>query len=90
MSELIGEVRERAAHVILLAHEQYAGSERLAEALRESGIAFEKANTLEDALKIAMEKDAGTVLFSPAFASFGMFKNEYDRNDQFVKLVQNI
>ena len=24
------------------------------------------------------------ILFSPAFASFGMFKNEYDRNDQFL------
>lgn len=28
-----------------------------------------------------------TILFSPAFTSFGMFKNEYDRNDQFTALV---
>lgn len=28
------------------------------------------------------------VLFSPAFASFGMFNNEYDRNDQFVKIIR--
>lgn len=27
------------------------------------------------------------ILFSPAFASFGMFKNEYDRNDQFMKII---
>lgn len=27
------------------------------------------------------------ILFSPAFASFGMFKNEYDRGDQFTTLV---
>jgi len=27
------------------------------------------------------------VLFSPGFASFGQFKNEYERNDQFVQLV---
>jgi UDP-N-acetylmuramoylalanine--D-glutamate ligase len=27
------------------------------------------------------------ILFSPAFASFGMFKNEYDRGDQFTNLV---
>ncbi len=29
----------------------------------------------------------GTVLFSPAFASFGHFKNEYERNDMFTQLV---
>ena len=27
------------------------------------------------------------LLFSPAFASFGMFKNEYERNDQFMARV---
>lgn len=30
------------------------------------------------------------LLFSPAFASFGMFKNEYERNDQFLKAVQEL
>lgn len=30
------------------------------------------------------------ILFSPAFASFGIFKNEYDRNDQFVAAVSDI
>jgi UDP-N-acetylmuramoylalanine-D-glutamate ligase len=29
------------------------------------------------------------VLFSPAFASFGLFVNEYERNDLFVKIVNN-
>ena len=27
------------------------------------------------------------ILFSPAFASFGQYKNEYERNDEFMKLV---
>jgi UDP-N-acetylmuramoylalanine--D-glutamate ligase len=31
-----------------------------------------------------------TILFSPAFASFGMFKNEYDRGDQFIALVSKV
>lgn len=41
---------------------------------------------LTEALKRASPGD--TVLFSPAFASFGMFKNEYDRGDQFTALVK--
>ena len=30
------------------------------------------------------------ILFSPAFASFGQYKNEYERNDEFMSLVENI
>ncbi len=35
-------------------------------------------------------KKGDIVLFSPAFASFGMFKNEYDRNDQFIKIIKGL
>ncbi len=46
-----------------------------------------------DSLKAAVEaglaagEPGDVLLFSPGFASFGMFKNEYDRNDQFIKLI---
>ncbi|KKW29381.1 MAG: UDP-N-acetylmuramoylalanine-D-glutamate ligase [Candidatus Kaiserbacteria bacterium GW2011_GWC2_52_8b] len=41
---------------------------------------------VDEAMKIAEKGDI--VLFSPAFASFGRwFKNEYDRGEQFVKIV---
>ncbi len=40
------------------------------------------------ARKVAMKGDV--VLLSPAFASFGMFKNEYDRGDQYVKIVKSL
>ena len=30
------------------------------------------------------------VLFSPAFASFGMFKNEFDRGEQFMAWVSGL
>ena len=41
-----------------------------------------------EAIKNAKKGDI--VLFSPAFASFGMFNNEYDRNDQFVKIIKGL
>jgi len=47
---------------------------------------------LKEAVKIAMNQSQkhDYLLFSPAFASFGMFTNEYDRNDQFVKIIKNL
>lgn len=47
-------------------------------------------------LKLAVEKAFGVaetgdvILFSPGFASFGMFKNEYDRGEQFNKIVNEL
>lgn len=44
---------------------------------------------MEKALEIARSGD--TILFSPAFSSFGKwFKNEYERNDQFVSLFKKV
>ena len=43
---------------------------------------------VREASKLASRGDV--VLLSPAAASFGMFKNEFDRGDQFVKEVKNI
>lgn len=41
-----------------------------------------------NALKFAKKGD--TILFSPAFASFGLFNNEYERNDLFMKIIKNL
>ena len=38
----------------------------------------------------ASAESGDTILFSPAFASFGMFKNEYDRGDQFNEIVKDL
>ena len=47
--------------------------------------------SLEEAVKTAhaVGVRGDTILFSPGFASFGMFINEYDRNDQFVNLIHS-
>lgn len=51
-----------------------------------------QAKDLKDAIKKALEKAkmGDVVLFSPAFASFGMFNNEYERNDLFIKIIKNL
>jgi len=46
------------------------------------------AEVVAEAVKVAGAEDI--ILFSPAFASFGLFINEYDRNDQFVTLVKDL
>jgi UDP-N-acetylmuramoylalanine--D-glutamate ligase len=55
-------------------------------------ISYTIANNLKIAVNQAIKysKKGDVVLFSPAFASFGMFNNEYERNDIFMKIVKNI
>ena len=49
-------------------------------------------NSLKEVVTAAMAAVTmgDIILFSPAFASFGMFTNEYDRGDQFNALVKNL
>ncbi len=46
---------------------------------------------LSEAVEVALRaaKPGDVILFSPAFASFGMFRNEYERNDEFMSLVRS-
>jgi len=43
---------------------------------------------VNQAFQFAQSQD--TILFSPAFTSFGMFKNEFDRGDQFNSIVKQL
>lgn len=91
LDELAAEIKRTVASVILLMHPDYKGSERLKEALTVAGVGFAEAADLSDAVSLAREKTrTGTLLFSPAFASFGMFKNEYERNDRFLEIVGHL
>ncbi|MFA6999940.1 MAG: UDP-N-acetylmuramoyl-L-alanine--D-glutamate ligase [Candidatus Paceibacterota bacterium] len=55
-------------------------------------VASEVGRDLNDIIKSALSqaKKGDIILFSPAFASFGMFSNEYERNDLFVKIIKKL
>jgi UDP-N-acetylmuramoylalanine--D-glutamate ligase len=82
MSGLIKEVPKYCKKVILLAG---TGTEKLGGKV--DGIL---AKSLKEGLLEALKwvKKGDVLLLSPGFASFGMFKNEFDRGEQFVKLVK--
>ena len=56
------------------------------------GYLVEAVDNMKDAVKKANKfaKKGDVVLLSPGAASFGIFKNEYDRGNQFIKLVKKM
>lgn len=94
MSKLIKEIPKYCKAVILL---KGTGTKKMQSEKRKmqnnnKKLKIENASNLQKAMKLAMKdaKREDTILFSPAFASFGMFKNEYDRNDKFVEFVKKL
>ena len=85
LEELIQEINKCKAVILLPG----SGSDRLQ-------INATKVNNLKEAVEkaLAVAASGDTILFSPAFASFGPppggFKNEYDRNDQFLEIIKNL
>ncbi len=57
------------------------GTDRLKEQVA-ADVYTDMPTAVNAALSLCAPGDV--LLFSPGFASFGLFKNEYDRNDQFV------
>lgn len=89
MRSLVLEMENRCKKVVLLAG---TGTNALLSYLRASnheipivGPESSMKAAVAEAFRAAQKGDV--VVFSPAFASFGMFKNEYDRNDQFVSAI---
>lgn len=85
VSQLTETVRQHCKKVILT-----PGSGT--DALLESGADAIVVETLQQAVEEARlaAENADIILFSPAFASFAQYKNEYERNDEFMSLVSEL
>jgi UDP-N-acetylmuramoylalanine--D-glutamate ligase len=83
MHELLTALPVYTKHVIFLAG---SGTDRIRDTLPDAPVYDVLKDAVADAF--AHAKSGDTILFSPAFTSFGMFKNEYDRGDQFIALIR--
>lgn len=85
MSELLKAIPEYTKRVELLSG---TGTERIRGELPDTEVFDNLVAAVGNARMHAQPGDA--VLLSPAFASFGMFKNEFDRGDQFNAHVTSL
>ena len=93
MSKLLAEIPKFCSKVVMF-------KERGTDIIRDKVFEFKKKgievfeeeglrNTIERAFNLA--KKGEIILYSPAFSSFGKyFKNEYDRGDQFMKIIKGL
>ena len=90
MTPLLNEIPKWCSKVVLF---KERGTDRVRNdifAMQDRGVAVYEEEGLEATVKRALEvaEQGEVILYSPAFSSFGKhFKNEYDRNDQFVEII---
>ena len=68
------------------------GTDTVREKIKKGNPNVIEVNDLQGAVSMAMNaaKAGDVVLFSPAFASFGLFQNEFDRGEQFDELIKKL
>lgn len=86
---VLPKIKKYCKAIILLSG---TGTERLKEDIKKLSnkkISVVEARDLSFALAEAMKNatSGDRIVFSPGFASFGMFKNEYDRGDRFKEIL---
>lgn len=83
-TELIATIPQYCKKVVLLSG---TGTDTI-----KNSIECEVVESVEEAVKagLAAGEPGDVLLFSPGFASFGMFKNEYERNDEFLRVINSL
>jgi UDP-N-acetylmuramoylalanine--D-glutamate ligase len=83
---LVSAIHDTCKHVVLLPG---SGTDKLVAACELTSATCTKVETLTEAVQnvwlVANKGDI--VLFSPGFASHNLFQNEYDRGEQFLRLI---
>ena len=69
-----------------------SGTERLKSNKLKIKLKTIETKDIKEAVKTALglASRGDVILFSPAFASFGVFNNEYERNDLFMKVIKGL
>lgn len=89
LDKLISRIKQDVESVVLLPG---TGTDEIRFQLYDiDELKVEEAEDLKGAFETALDLSSpgDTILFSPAFASFGQFANEYERNDKFLDVVRN-
>lgn len=85
MGRLLVELPRYVKRLIMLSG---TGTSRVLEYLPGASVYDSLSAAFDEAVRSARAGD--TILLSPAFASFGMFTNEYERGDQFRALYERL
>lgn len=85
LDRMLGYIAEKKIRCVLI---KGTGSERVLQQMPQ----LETVGSMPDAVSAACAKSkpGDNIILSPAFASFGVFKNEYDRSDQFLREVARL
>lgn len=81
-------IKKRVQKLVLLPG---TASDKIKEGLRGYGGLYDASSMQEAVLRAAgLAKKGDVVVLSPGGSSFNLFKNEFDRGNQFVKTVKNL
>lgn len=87
-TDLAKEIKRRVKYVILLPG---SATEKIEKSMKEQGVSIKvtNVNDMEEAVRKAFKEArmGDSIVLSPAATSFNIFKNEFDRGEQFNKVV---